>query len=52
MVHQRNKSSKQGEDPPSAVNPKDSSIPNQMGKIKDDRTPAKDKSPDDLEIFD
>lgn len=51
MPSQRNKVSKQVEVQPSKLNPKNSPIANTTGETKDDVIFTKDKSPDDLEIF-
>ena len=52
MALQPNKFTKQVKGLLSKLNPKNSTGPNTTGKAKDDLIPAKDKSPDDLEIFD
>ena len=52
MAPQPNKLSQQVKGWLSKLNLKNSPRPNTTGKAKDDLIPAKDKSPDDLEIFD
>ncbi len=52
MALQTNKLSEQVKGWLSKLNLKNSPKPNTKGKAKDDLIPAKDKSPDDLEIFD
>lgn len=52
MTHKKNKASKQGPDQTSTHTDKNSPAPSTTGKERDAIIPTKDKSPDDLEIFD
>jgi len=52
MALQLNKLSQQVKGWLSKLELKNSPRPNTTGQVKDDLIPAKDKSPDDLEIYD